>query len=78
MPFKTSRLLRHGRPRPSARLGISPTNGPNTAHCSSVSSIVPASSTEAAYHLFMRWLVGNHWRQNPVSAYLSLRLSKWG
>lgn len=28
--------LRQGRPRPSARRGSSPTNGSNTAHCSSV------------------------------------------
>jgi hypothetical protein len=32
-------------------------SGSNTDHCSSVSSIVPASSTKAAYLLFMRWLV---------------------
>ena len=56
MPFNTSRLLRHGRPRPSTRRGISPINGSKTAHCSSVKSI-PTASSETAYHLFMRWLV---------------------
>jgi hypothetical protein len=43
MPFRTSRLLRHGRPRPSARRGRWPINGSRTAHCSSVRSIATSS-----------------------------------
>ena len=43
MPFNTSRLLRQGRPRPSARRGSSPINGSRTAHCSSVRSIATSS-----------------------------------
>ena len=39
MPLSTSRLSRQGRPRPSARRGISPISGSNTAHCSSVRSM---------------------------------------
>jgi hypothetical protein len=40
--------------RPSLRRGISPINGSKIVHCSSVKAILTASSTEAAYHLFMR------------------------
>jgi hypothetical protein len=43
MPFNTSRLLRHGRPRPSARRGISPISGSTTAHCASVKSMAASS-----------------------------------
>lgn len=43
MPFITSRLLRQGRPRPSARRGNSPIKGPTTAHCSSVRCIAMSS-----------------------------------
>jgi hypothetical protein len=45
IPLSTSRLLRHGRPRPSARLGSSPMSGSSTLHCSSVTSIAAASSS---------------------------------
>lgn len=38
MPLITSRLSRHGLPRPSSRRGISPSNGSITAHCSSLNS----------------------------------------
>jgi hypothetical protein len=53
MPFNTSRLLRQGRPRPSGRRGNSPITGSNTFHCSSVRSIVAASSlrTQLITHL---------------------------
>jgi hypothetical protein len=43
MPFSTSRLLRQGRPRPSARRGNSPMRGAITAHCSSVKSMAASS-----------------------------------
>ena len=36
MPSSTSRLLRHGLPRPSSRRGSSGISGSSTAHCSSV------------------------------------------
>lgn len=38
MPLITSRLSRHGRPRPSVRRGISPSNGSIITHCSSLNS----------------------------------------
>lgn len=38
MPLIISRLSRHGRPRPSLRRGISPSNGSMIAHCSSLNS----------------------------------------
>ena len=41
IPFNTSRLDRHGRPRPSGRLGSSGNSEAMTAHCSSVKSIEP-------------------------------------
>jgi hypothetical protein len=44
MPFNTSRLLRQGRPRPSARLGSSPISGSSTLHCSLVISMGAVSS----------------------------------
>ena len=44
MPFNTSRLLRQGRPRPSARLGSAPISGSSTLHCSFVTSMVAVSS----------------------------------
>lgn len=40
MPFNTSRGCRHGLPLPSARFGGVGSNGSNTPHCSSVSSIL--------------------------------------
>jgi len=39
MPFKTSRLLRLGRPLPSVRLGGSGRRGSRMVHCASVRSI---------------------------------------
>ena len=38
MPLITSRLSRHGRPRPSERRGISPSKGSIIFHCSSLNS----------------------------------------
>lgn len=38
MPLITSRLSRHGLPRPSSRRGISPSNGSMIDHCSSLNS----------------------------------------
>ena len=38
MPLITSRLSRHGLPRPSVRRGISPSNGAMIFHCSSLNS----------------------------------------
>src|SRR5215203_447474 len=38
MPLITSRLSRHGLPRPSERRGISPSNGSIIDHCSSLNS----------------------------------------
>ena len=43
MPFITSRLSRHGRPRPSARRDGSGIRTLSSAHCSSVSSSVSSS-----------------------------------
>jgi hypothetical protein len=52
IPFNTSRLLRQGRPRPSARRGMVPSTGSNAAHCSSVNSIAASSSwTQRITHL---------------------------
>jgi hypothetical protein len=44
MSLSTSQLLRHGRPRPSARRGSSPISGSSTVHRSSVKSMAAASS----------------------------------
>ena len=38
MPLITSRLSRQGRPRPSSRRGMSPSNGSTIFHCSSLNS----------------------------------------
>lgn len=43
IPLRTSRLSRHGRPRPSSRTGGSGISGSRIAHCSSVRSMCQSS-----------------------------------
>src|SRR5262249_29203954 len=69
IPFNTSRLLRHGRPRPSARRGSASSWGSSAVHCSSVRSMTAASSCRrTAYHPFMRPVVASALaaKQRPV------------
>jgi hypothetical protein len=72
MPFKTSRLLRQGRPRSPARRGMSPMSGSNTVHCSSIRSIgCCILLAHAAYYPFMRSLVRRRLRQFSAHTFSS-------
>jgi hypothetical protein len=67
MPFKTSRLLRHGRPRPSARRGNSGSIASSKTHCSSLDSSAPAIGQFNTNQAFMRPVPVLGWEERPAT-----------